>query len=206
MEKDSIKMVNFDVSVRIPEDIHPRAVIVIDENYVGYPFVMSAMFRESIRYIKDKYGENTIGAEIGVYRGENALNVFRYLAPKLLILVDTWAELDITSGEYTHCDENDFKIAKNHLKEVSENRLKWIKKPSVDAVIEVPDGFLDWVYIDGNHSYKNVKEDIIAWTPKVREGGVIAGHDIRTPSVKQAVVEINPEYQSATDDWWFVKR
>ena len=41
----------------------------------------------------------------------------------------------------------------------------------------IADGDLDWVFIDANHNYDYVRADIAAWTPKVRPGGIIAGHD-----------------------------
>lgn len=50
----------------------------------------------------------------------------------------------------------------------------------------------DFVYTDAAHDYENVKADILAWLPKVRENGIIAGHDYYspTPGVIQAVDEI----------------
>ncbi len=52
-----------------------------------------------------------------------------------------------------------------------------IYKTSMGAIGEFPDGSLDFVYIDGNHSFKFVTEDIFEWSKKVKTGGVIAGHD-----------------------------
>jgi predicted O-methyltransferase YrrM len=58
------------------------------------------------------------------------------------------------------------------------------------------DKSLDLVYIDGNHNYENVIEDITDWLPKIREGGIICGHDYSKhyyPSVIRAVNEKFPE-------------
>lgn len=52
-----------------------------------------------------------------------------------------------------------------------------IRKFSVEAAKDFEDESLDFVYIDANHDYEHVKEDLHAWTPKVKEGGVVAGHD-----------------------------
>ena len=70
-----------------------------------------------------------------------------------------------------------------------------IIKPSVVAAQEFKDGSLDFVFIDANHDYEYVKEDILAWLPKIKKGGIIAGHDyhlntIDFPGVYKAVHEI----------------
>jgi predicted O-methyltransferase YrrM len=48
---------------------------------------------------------------------------------------------------------------------------------SLEASRWFSDGSLDFVYIDGNHALHYVLEDLEAWTPKVRRGGIVAGHD-----------------------------
>jgi len=52
-----------------------------------------------------------------------------------------------------------------------------VKKHSVEAARDIPDGSLDFVYIDANHWYEYVVADLAAWVPKVRSGGIVAGHD-----------------------------
>lgn len=53
----------------------------------------------------------------------------------------------------------------------------FIKEYSVPTAEKFEDASLDFVYIDGNHSEPYVSQDIAAWTPKVRKGGIVAGHD-----------------------------
>lgn len=62
---------------------------------------------------------------------------------------------------------------------------------TVDAAQMVGDGSLDFVFIDADHSYESVKEDIQHWAPKVRPGGWIGGHDYnkKWPGVIRAVDE-----------------
>jgi predicted O-methyltransferase YrrM len=55
--------------------------------------------------------------------------------------------------------------------------LEVIQTTSVEASQRFPDASLDWVFIDGIHDYRNVRDDIRAWAPKVKPGGLIAGHD-----------------------------
>jgi len=79
---------------------------------------------------------------------------------------------------------------------------------SVLAAKEIPDD-LDMVFIDAEHSYEACKEDIEAWLPKVRNGGIICGHDYcdDCPGIAQAVheclgSEINLEYDGDVNIWW----
>ena len=72
------------------------------------------------------------------------------------------------------------------------------------------DNVLDFVFIDAGHNYTEVYKDIEAWLPKVREGGVLAGHDWHHPPVKQAIEDLLWEYQvsedkNAEDVWSMVK-
>ena len=47
----------------------------------------------------------------------------------------------------------------------------------MEALNDIPNESLDFVYIDGNHHFKYVAEDICGWSKKVRKGGIISGHD-----------------------------
>lgn len=52
-----------------------------------------------------------------------------------------------------------------------------VRARSTEAAKTIEDGSLDFVFIDGAHDYESVKEDINAWYPKVRKGGILSGHD-----------------------------
>lgn len=62
---------------------------------------------------------------------------------------------------------------------------------SVQASRQFDDESLDFVFIDADHEYESVKADIAAWWPKVKPGGILAGHDFAPefPGVEQAVRE-----------------
>lgn len=67
-----------------------------------------------------------------------------------------------------------------------------LKTTSVIAASYYEDLSLDFVFIDADHTYESVKEDLLAWLPKVKVGGVIAGDDYPWPGVSRAVNEIIP--------------
>jgi hypothetical protein len=62
---------------------------------------------------------------------------------------------------------------------------------SEEAAPKIPDGSLDFAYIDANHAYEYVKRDIELWWPKIRDGGMLAGHDYLIPQVATAVANAN---------------
>jgi hypothetical protein len=70
------------------------------------------------------------------------------------------------------------------------DRTFFMRATSEKAILKFPDNSLDFVYIDGDHSYDAVLLDIILWHRKVKDGGILAGHDYqetRKHGVKKAV-------------------
>jgi SAM-dependent methyltransferase len=77
--------------------------------------------------------------------------------------------------------------------------------PSVEAAARFPDRSVDFIFIDAAHAYEAVKADIQAWRPKVRPGGVIAGHDFEYwEGVKRAVEEEFPGRFRVWQGCWIV--
>ena len=73
------------------------------------------------------------------------------------------------------------KVFEAHLQAVGVHRLVHIEeKPSLEAAADFDDAAVDVVFIDADHSYDAVMADIKAWWPKIKAGGVMAGHDIYT--------------------------
>lgn len=118
------------------------------------------------------------GAEIGVYAGDYSKEIINIWKGDL-ILVDPWRKMDeneyediINFSDLEWCMSDCFKKLKEHI-----NRVHFLRTTSQAAAELIKDESLDFVYIDANHKYDFVKEDIDLWFPKVRKGGVLAGHD-----------------------------
>jgi len=62
----------------------------------------------------------------------------------------------------------------------------------------------DLVFIDAEHSYEAALADITLWTPHVRPGGILCGHDFceAWPGVKRAVEETGPFNIVGNSVWW----
>jgi predicted O-methyltransferase YrrM len=77
-----------------------------------------------------------------------------------------------------------------------------IREWSDKAAVHYEDASLDFVFIDAGHAYENVKADILAWRPKVKPGGFLAGHDYHSAEgVKQAVTELLEGHDVDNNSW-----
>jgi hypothetical protein len=124
--------------------------------------------------------EFNIGAEIGVDQGIYS-EVLCKANPQLTLHgIDAWTAYrgytDYTSQ--AHIDAN----KADALKRLESYNVTLVQKFSMDAVKDYPDRYFDFVYIDGNHEFMHVTEDIYYWSRKVRVGGILAGHDYRRTS------------------------
>lgn len=71
------------------------------------------------------------------------------------------------------------------------SNLSFMQMKSEEACKHFDDEFFDLVYIDAQHEYEDVKQDIEIWLPKVKKNGIIAGHDYLTKEIKSVPVEID---------------
>ena len=61
------------------------------------------------------------------------------------------------------------------------------------------------MFIDADHSYTGMIQDIQSWLPKIKSGGYLAGHDYDWPGVLQAVTELLPQAQRFHPSSWMVQ-
>jgi hypothetical protein len=119
-----------------------------------------------------------VGAEIGTAHGRYAEWMFSKIKGLKLSCIDPWVPypryVEMCDSEGKQIYEDMFENAQKRLmgKDVT-----FIRKYSIDAVKDFPDGSLDFVYIDANHTFEYVIADISEWERKVRKGGIVAGHD-----------------------------
>ena len=84
--------------------------------------------------------------------------------------------------------------------------IKKIKLTSVEASRLYENHSVDFIYIDADHTYHAVLEDIDSWVSKVKNGGYLGGHDIYIDDVRRAVEErFGKEYKTYSDTSWVVK-
>ena len=104
----------------------------------------------------------------------------------------------------------DMLTAKKQARELLKNyNVKWLYMKSMEAVEKIKDESLDFVYIDADHSYEFVKDDIEYWTKKVKKGGLVGGDDYNPG--KEGVIRAVDEYcqknkincEVVSGNWWF---
>jgi hypothetical protein len=112
------------------------------------------------------------GAEIGVYKAEYT-EMFCNAGVEMIYAIDPY----IAYSEERSQLRMEFLCGFAMGKLMGRTNVTFIRKISMDAVKDFEDESLDFVYIDGNHSYENCKADITEWAKKVHKGGVVSGHD-----------------------------
>jgi len=139
------------------------------------------------------------GAEIGVQKGNNLFYILNHCPELHMIGVDVWAlQPDKGPGfaynRNKHIHASNFNMVKEKAKHYP-GRLWLLKMLSVNAAKYVKDGCLDFVFIDADHSRQAVKDDIIAWKPKLKETGFLCGHDAGQKKVKKALDAMVPGWK-----------
>jgi predicted O-methyltransferase YrrM len=138
--------------------------------------------------------------EVGSWKGRSSVfmaDMIRNLNKNIkFYCVDTW------EGSPEHVEYSD--IVNHTLYDLFLDNTKNYKdiiipmrKPSVEAAKDFANGSVDIVFIDACHEYECVKEDIAAWLPKVKRGGILAGHDYTWRNdlpVKRAVDEMLSDF------------
>ena len=155
------------------------------------------------------------GAEVGVAYGIFSKRMLDVIPNLNLLCVDCWG-----SRKRHHCYSDAIKTLGVYP------GANIICATSMVAVRQIPHRWLDFVYIDANHTYESVLEDITGWTKRVRRGGIVSGHDYYLSNkgnlgVIQAVDEFvksknyqlnvtdwnknDPNRDERQPSWWFVK-
>ena len=179
------------------------------ETYYAY-LKPSNEIRPMIDYIKKNNGKDgLIGVEIGVAAGVNALSILKELPIKKLYLIDPYEKFKDRKGrilDFSHMKPIAYKKLQGYM-----DKIMFIHKSSLEACSLIPD-VVDFIYIDGNHTYNVVREELKKYFSKVSIGGVFGGHDfsLSHPGVAKAVLEFlehnNLKSYGLSDDWWIIKR
>ena len=131
-----------------------------------------------------------VGAEVGVWKGDFSASLLRHTRPKQLHLIDPWTFQEglprawyggLAAQSQADMDAISDGVRTRFATEIASGTVVIHRAPSADALSLLPDGGLDWVYVDGNHLYDGVMEDLTNALPKLRPGGLLACDDYGSP-------------------------
>ena len=155
-------------------------------------------------------------AEIGVLKGKFAKEIISSLEPSEYIGIDPYEKYDDRpSVEYFR--QNSIEKVYNKTNKLIEGLgHKLYRMSSKEAAPLFYQNYFDLVYIDGDHRYKKVKQDIELWYNRIKYGGILAGHDyikVKDFGVVQAVNEFVEKEQLELNinsekwkTWWVYKK
>jgi hypothetical protein len=119
-------------------------------------------------------------AEIGVFRGAFAEHVLdRCPGIEVYYMIDPWRHLDGWNKPANRDDqtfERFFEEAMSRTRE-HEDRRTVLRGTTMEVIDQIPDGSLDFAYVDGDHTLRGITLDLLAVFPKIRVGGWLGGDD-----------------------------
>ena len=161
-------------------------------------------------FVLDLLPRNSVGAEIGVHTGDFSAAMLARLAPTELHLIDPWRHETAATykkawyggrarGGQAEMDARYQGVCVRFAAEIQAGRVLIHRDCAAPALGPVADAHFDWIYIDGNHLYEFVKQDLAVAFQKTKPGGIICGDDYMPGGwwqggVKKAVDEFVKEH------------
>ena len=117
-----------------------------------------------------------VGVEVGVWCGKYLAVLCEENPQAQIVGVDPWEQYP---GYWKHISQDRFgrKYQETQARLAQFNNWELRREYSRDEVQDFLDGSLDFVYIDANHDFLHIAQDLCWWSKKVRPGGIVSGHD-----------------------------
>ena len=153
-----------------------------------------------IDLLRDRRHEKCV--EVGVWKGDFTVRLLNALPDiKSYWCIDPWAEYSGASRSQRGNFSSAYVKCQKRL-EAWHHKASILRMTSREASKLFKPNSLDFGFIDADHRYEFAKEDIELWLPKVKDGGILAGHDYLKRSdrgyvfgVIEAVDELLPTAQ-----------
>ncbi|MGI9534281.1 MAG: class I SAM-dependent methyltransferase [Thermodesulfobacteriota bacterium] len=133
--------------------------------------------------------KNSIGVELGVFKGDFSKKILEIVQPEKLYLVDPWWLLGKKTWRFSLINRSVISgyvnVVKKFENELVDGKVEIKVGFSKDVLAEFPDNYLDWAYIDSSHFYKETKEELEILKDKVKDQGYISGHDWEPDPLKK---------------------
>jgi Methyltransferase domain len=157
-------------------------------------------------FVLRRLPRNSVGAEIGVYKGVFSQEILKLVCPAKLHLIDPW--MFQPSPEFSRAwyggvlgesqaamDGIYHSVVEKFRPNIVSGEVEVHRGRSAEIVSKFPDQYFDWIYVDGDHRYEGVMQDLKVFLPKLKQGGFVAGDDYHNPGwwnggVQKAVDEV----------------
>lgn len=166
-----------------------------------------------LQHLIRQMGPDLTGLELGVWFGYNMGHLLEECDNiKTLHGVDPYLEYQDWNR---YIDRDLITAARNSATEIIgrfSDRARLWEYTSLDAHDKFADECLDFIFIDGDHSYERCYEDLNLWYSKVKVNGLISGHDFSLPGVNKALLQFRTERKITgffkvipNDVWYWIK-
>ncbi|MHA1987706.1 MAG: class I SAM-dependent methyltransferase [Promethearchaeota archaeon] len=118
-------------------------------------------------------------AELGVDKGDFSNKILSLTQPKKLYLIDIWDSERYSMDKMVY-------VKKRFQKEIDTGKVIIIRGTSEKELLKFENEYFDWVYIDTAHTYEQTVRELDLCREKVKDGGIIAGHDYCQGDIKNA--------------------
>jgi hypothetical protein len=183
----------------------------------GYPFDAADLYAEVVKRLPTN--RPSVAVEVGCYLGRSIIVlaglVRRSGKPVSVFAVDHFRgsadpvetgdsaarhRAAAARGGGTFRGEFEDNLRRAGLRDL----VEVVQDDSAAAAALFAPGSVDFVFLDASHDERSVRADIAAWLPRVRPGGVLAGHDFSWPGVRAAVADLLPgAVAKSRDSWWY---
>ena len=176
-------------------------------------------FEILVNIIRNAIGEPRSGCELGVWKGMLSQRLLKEFNQLHLLMIDRWVSYDQgpnnQATDATQENMHDFMQMAMEATMLYRNRRILMVGDSIEVSKFVKNHSLDFIFLDANHFYEDVKIDLSSWHSKVRPDGLICGHDYNAKrekegywGVKKAVdefAELNgyKVYTAPYHMWWY---
>lgn len=157
----------------------------------GRPFKIPDCSRDDLPQFFKEMGYK-VGAEVGVHKGAFSEKFCK--AGLKIYAIDPWMAYFGAGRSQQVQARQDFLYGHTQRTLAPYKDCKIIRATSMDALKQFADGSLDFVYIDGDHSFRHIAQDLVEWSNKVRSGGVVSGHDYfcTAPRTTNPIIHVEP--------------
>jgi predicted O-methyltransferase YrrM len=153
------------------------------------------------------YESGSIFVEIGSFKGRSsvamAVDILNSNKDIKFYCIDTWdGSAEHQAGQW--CEDKDvvngslYNVFLKNIEPVK-NFIIPIRKTSVEASHDFTDNSISFLFLDASHDYESVKNDLGVWKSKIKQGGILSGHDWSWESVQKAVNDFCSENSLTVD-------